>query len=124
MPRCAISSSVWKSLGIESATLRPVAPNYAHPSLRTQFANLCNEQLVVLHLIDSFVLTQPSLYISALLLALRSMLQMDLPHLNVLTKIDNLNMYPDLPFNLDFYTEVQDLDYLLPHLDAERGLAP
>lgn len=47
------------------------------------------------------------------------MLQMDLPHLNVLTKIDNLSNYTPLPFNLDFYTEVQDLDYLHPHLEAE-----
>src|ERR1700733_9110584 len=50
------------------------------------------------------------------------MLQMDLTHLNVLTKIDNLSKYPPLPFNLDFYTEVQDLSYLLPHLDAESSL--
>jgi hypothetical protein len=49
------------------------------------------------------------------------MLQMDLPHLNVLTKIDNLRNYPDLPFNLDFYTEVQDLNYLLPHLNREQA---
>jgi hypothetical protein len=48
------------------------------------------------------------------------MLQMDLPHLNVLTKIDNLNNFPNLPFNLDFYTEVQDLNYLLPHLNREQ----
>lgn len=48
------------------------------------------------------------------------MLQMDLPHLNVLTKIDNLRNYPNLPFNLDFYTEVQDLNYLLPHLNKEQ----
>jgi hypothetical protein len=61
------------------------------------------------------------MYISALLLALRSMLQMDLPHLNVLTKVDNLRNYPPLTFNLDFYTEVQDLEYLLPALDAERS---
>jgi hypothetical protein len=78
-------------------------------------------QLVVIHLTDSYVLTQPSMYISALLLALRSMLQMDLPHLNVLTKIDNIGKYPPLTFNLDFYTEVQDLEYLLPALDAERS---
>jgi hypothetical protein len=48
------------------------------------------------------------------------MLQMDLPHLNVLTKIDNLRNYPNLPFNLDFYTEVQDLNYLLPFLNKEQ----
>ena len=61
------------------------------------------------------------MYISALLLSLRTMLQLDLPHLNVLTKIDNLSNYNDLPFNLDFYTEVQDLTYLLPHLEAESS---
>jgi hypothetical protein len=49
------------------------------------------------------------------------MLQMDLPHLNVLTKIDNLRNYPNLPFNLDYYTEVQDLQYLLPHLNREQN---
>ncbi|KAL0260649.1 hypothetical protein SLS55_004339 [Diplodia seriata] len=59
--------------------------------------------------------------LGALLVALRGMLQMDLPHINVLTKIDNLRNYPDLPFNLDFYTEVQALDYLLPHLEVEQG---
>jgi hypothetical protein len=50
------------------------------------------------------------------------MLQMDLPHLNVLTKIDKLSGYGPLPFNLDFYTEVQDLSYLLPHLQDESSV--
>lgn len=76
----------------------------------------------MIHLVDSYVLTLPSLYISALLLSLRTMLQMDLPHVNVLTKIDNLSKYPDLPFNLDFYTEVQDLNYLLPSLSTESPM--
>jgi len=49
------------------------------------------------------------------------MLQMDLPHLNVLTKVDKLSTYEPLLFNLDFYTEVQDLSYLLPHLEAESS---
>ena len=76
-------------------------------------------QLVVVHLSDSFCLTQPSLYISNLLLTLRAMLQMDLPHINVLTKIDKVASYDPLPFNLDFYTEVQDLGYLQPYLEEE-----
>ncbi|KAH7130453.1 hypothetical protein B0J11DRAFT_523188 [Dendryphion nanum] len=93
-----------------------------HASLRNIFFRLqkLGYRLVVLHLTDSIVLTRPSLYVSSLLLALRAMLQMDLPHLNVLTKIDNLQNYPDLPFNLDYYTEVQDLDYLLPYLNKEQ----
>ncbi len=47
---------------------------------------------------------------------------MDLPHINVLTKLDNLSKYPDLPFNLDFYTEVQDLKHLLPQLSSESPM--
>lgn len=78
--------------------------------------------MVVLHLSDSYCLTLPSLYISNLILSLRAMLQMDLPHLNVLTKIDKLSSYSPLPFNLDFYTEVQDLSYLLPHLEQETAV--
>ncbi|KAF1839457.1 hypothetical protein BDW02DRAFT_486650 [Decorospora gaudefroyi] len=93
-----------------------------HASLRNIFFRLqkLGYRLVVVHLTDSIILSRPSLYVSSLLLALRSMLQMDLPHLNVLTKIDNLRNYPNLPFNLDFYTEVQDLHYLLPHLNREQ----
>ena len=78
-------------------------------------------QLVVLHLIDSYALTMPTLYISTLLLSLRSMMQMDLPHLNVLTKIDNLASHPPLPLSLSFYTEARSLDHLLPYLEREQG---
>lgn len=63
----------------------------------------------------------PTLYISTLLLSLRSMLQMDLPHLNVLTKIDNLATYPPLPLPLSFYTEARSLDHLLPYLEDEQS---
>lgn len=50
------------------------------------------------------------------------MLQIDLPHLNVMTKIDKLAAYGPLPFNLDYYTEVQDLSYLLPYLKDESPM--
>jgi len=94
-----------------------------HSSLRNIFFRIqkMGYRLVVLNLTDSYCLTLPSLYIANLILSLRAMLQMDLPHLNVLTKIDKLASYAPLPFNLDFYTEVQDLSYLLPHLEAESS---
>lgn len=76
-------------------------------------------RLVVVNLIDSFYITSPSQYISVVLLALRSMLQMDLPHVNVFSKIDLLKSYGELPFNLNYYTEVQDLQYLFPLLEKE-----
>lgn len=47
------------------------------------------------------------------------MIQMDMPHINVLSKIDKVSSYDELPFNLEFYTDVDDLTYLTPHLEAE-----
>ncbi|KAJ9613008.1 hypothetical protein H2200_002949 [Cladophialophora chaetospira] len=95
-----------------------------HGSLRRVVARLekMGYRFVVVNLIDSYALTLPSLYISTLLLSLRTMLQLDLTHVNVLTKIDNLNKFPRLPFNLEFYTEVQDLEYILPYLQSESPL--
>ena len=74
---------------------------------------------MVVLLVDAHYITDPAKYISILLLALRSMLQLDLPHINVLSKIDVLRDYGPLAFNLDFYTEVQDLGYLLPLLEQD-----
>ncbi|KAI7709322.1 hypothetical protein KC353_g10439 [Hortaea werneckii] len=51
------------------------------------------------------------------------MLHLPYPIVNIFTKIDNLRTVggADLPFNLDFYTEVQDLSYLLPELSREQS---
>ncbi|KAF8253112.1 hypothetical protein K440DRAFT_650218 [Wilcoxina mikolae CBS 423.85] len=93
-----------------------------HGSLRRVFGRLLKlgYRLVVVHLVDAHYITDPAKYISILLLSLRSMLQLDLPHINVLSKIDILRDYGPLAFNLDFYTEVQDLGYLLPLLDQDE----
>ncbi|KAI7278786.1 putative ATP binding protein [Hortaea werneckii] len=79
-------------------------------------------RIIILQLLDSVVLTRPSLYLSSLLLCVRGMLHLPYPIVNILTKIDNLRSLggADLPFNLDFYTEVQDLTYLLPELNREQ----
>lgn len=76
-------------------------------------------RLCVVSLVDSLYLTSPSLYVSVLLLSLRSMLQLDLPHINVISKIDMLQSYGKLAMRLDFYTEVQDLRYLSKFLEEE-----
>lgn len=36
-------------------------------------------------------------------------MRLGLPHVNVLSKVDLLSHYGQLPFNLDFYTELEDL---------------
>ncbi|KAL8759242.1 MAG: hypothetical protein Q9184_003682 [Pyrenodesmia sp. 2 TL-2023] len=95
-----------------------------HSSLRNIFFRIqkLGYRLVALHLTDSYCLTLPSLYVSTLLLSLRSMLQLDLPHLNVLTKIDKIASYGPLPFDLEFYTEAQDLGDITPHLQGENPI--
>ncbi len=50
-----------------------------------------------------------SKYMSALLLSLSSMLHLEMPHVNVLSKMDMIQSYGPLAFNLDFYTEVSNL---------------
>ncbi|KAJ3768385.1 hypothetical protein FB446DRAFT_751797 [Lentinula raphanica] len=72
----------------------------------------CGFRLAAVHLCDAHYVTDAAKYISVLLLSLRTMLQLELPHINVLSKIDLLGNYGDLDFNLDFYAEVQDLSYL------------
>ncbi|TFK70700.1 hypothetical protein BDN72DRAFT_525603 [Pluteus cervinus] len=69
-------------------------------------------RLAVVHLCDAHYVTDASKYISVLLLSLRTMLHLELPHINVLSKVDLIAQYGDLDFNLDFYTEVQDLSHL------------
>jgi len=50
------------------------------------------------------------------------MLQLELPHVNVLSKIDLVETYGRLPMSLDFYTNVQDLSYLQYHLSQDPFL--
>ncbi|KAI9146150.1 hypothetical protein BKA69DRAFT_1137205 [Paraphysoderma sedebokerense] len=73
-------------------------------------------RLCAVHLVDSHHCTDVGKYIAALLLSLKTMIHLELPHVNVLSKIDLLSGYGKLAFNLDFYTEVQDLSYLLEKL--------
>ncbi|KAJ2337941.1 hypothetical protein GGF43_006993, partial [Coemansia sp. RSA 2618] len=51
------------------------------------------------------------------------MLKLEMPHVNVLSKIDLLAQLGELDFNLEFYTAVMDLDYLLFHLNEREPSA-
>lgn len=53
-------------------------------------------QLTAVHLIDSHLCTDPGNYVSALLLSLSTMLHLELPHINVLSKIDLIQQYGPL----------------------------
>ncbi|CED83544.1 Predicted GTPase [Phaffia rhodozyma] len=80
-------------------------------------------RLAAVHLSDASYLTDASKYISVLLTSLRTMLQLEMPHINVLSKMDIITQFGDLPFNLDFYTEVQDLSQLSILLDKDPRLS-
>ncbi|CEQ41960.1 SPOSA6832_03730, partial [Sporobolomyces salmonicolor] len=64
-------------------------------------------RLAAIHLTDASHILDASKYVAVLLLALRTMLQLELPHVNVLSKIDLLGQ------------AVQDLSYLLPLLERD-----
>ncbi|XP_010179767.1 PREDICTED: GPN-loop GTPase 2 [Mesitornis unicolor] len=92
-----------------------------HDALKNVFAQLAkwNFRLAAVHLVDSHYCTDPGKFISVLCTSLSTMLHVELPHVNVLSKMDLIEQYGKLAFNLDYYTEVLDLSYLLDHLASD-----
>ncbi|ESQ51700.1 hypothetical protein EUTSA_v10017005mg [Eutrema salsugineum] len=85
----------------------------------TKLIKSLNLRLTAVQLIDCHLCSDPGNYVSSLLLSLSTMLHMELPHVNVLSKIDLIGSYGKLAFTLDFYTDVQDLSYLQHHLNQD-----
>ncbi|KXG20283.1 hypothetical protein SORBI_3010G180500 [Sorghum bicolor] len=80
---------------------------FLHSNARSVINKLIKKmdlRLTAVHLIDGHLCCDPGKYVSALLLSLSTMLHMELPHQS---------------FNLDFYTDVQDLSYLQYHLEQD-----
>jgi len=91
-----------------------------HESIKNIFGKLekLSYHLCAVHLVDSHYCSDPPKFISTLLLSLSTMMQVALPHVNVLSKADLLKKNsPKLDFGVDFYTDVLDLEYLLELLD-------
>ncbi|KAG1108914.1 hypothetical protein G6F42_015822 [Rhizopus arrhizus] len=76
-------------------------------------------RLVAVNMVDAHYCTDPAKYISVLLLALKTMIQLELPHVNVLSKVDLIESYGKLRFNLQYSTDVMDLSYLLDSLNED-----
>ena len=49
-----------------------------------------------MHLLDAHVCSEPGKFISALLMSLSTMVQLELPHVNVLSKVDLMHKCADL----------------------------
>ncbi|XP_058451593.1 GPN-loop GTPase 2 [Malaya genurostris] len=94
-----------------------------HNAVRNIFATLeqLGYHLCTVHLVESHHCSEPHKFISTLLLSLHTMLQMGLPHVNVLSKADLLKEYESkLAFSLEYYTEVLALHYLLECLEQSK----
>jgi len=75
--------------------------------------------LCCVHLVDSHYCSDAGKFISILLTSLTTMLQIELPQVNILSKIDLAEQYGKLLFGLDFYTDVLDLDYILEAINTD-----
>jgi hypothetical protein len=73
-------------------------------------------RVCTVNMIDSFMCADSANFISALLVSMSMMMHLETPHINVLSKIDLVEAYGKLAFNLEYYTEVLDLSYLLDQM--------
>ena len=78
----------------------------------------CDMKCVAINLIDSNLCTQPHTFIAACLMSLSSMTHLELPHLNVLSKIDLLqNFHSEMRFSLEFFTDVSEISKMISQQD-------
>jgi GTPase SAR1 family protein len=97
-----------------------------HASFRNVLHTMMNHwhyRLCTVHLCDSHLCCDPGKYVSALIVTLQSMLHLETPHVSVLSKVDMMDKYGDLAFNLEYYTEVMDLEYLVEHIGNDPKMA-
>ena len=83
-----------------------------------------NHRLTAVHLVDAHHCADPAKFISVLLVTLSTMVQLEMPQVNLLSKIDLVEAYGELAFALDFYTDVIDPSRLLPFLQEREGDSP
>jgi hypothetical protein len=98
---------------VELFSHHTVVQEIVHSLQKALDVRLCSVQLI-----DSFYCSQPATFISAALLVTATMLRLELPHVNVLTKIDLLKQYGQLPFELNFFTDMLNLAPLLQYVQG------
>ena len=93
-----------------------------HNSIKNIIKKLTNldYRLTCVNLVDSYYASDPSKFISVLFMSLNTMIQIELPHMNILSKMDLYQKFGNASFNLDYYTEVLDLKYLIDTLDNDN----
>lgn len=76
-------------------------------------------QLCVVNLVDSYHCSNLANFVSIVLVSLATMCHLEFPHVNVLSKVDIIERYGTLPFGLEYFTDVLDLNYLVNHLESD-----
>uniref|UniRef100_A0A915IZB1 GPN-loop GTPase 2 n=1 Tax=Romanomermis culicivorax TaxID=13658 RepID=A0A915IZB1_ROMCU len=80
-------------------------------------------QLVTLNLVDIHYCTDAAKFIAVLLTSLNTMIRLETPHLNIISKMDLYEKFCDrMPFNLDYFADVLDLKYILDCIDDDPFL--
>jgi len=93
--------------------------NNAVKNIISRLEKECSVRLCAVHLVDSHYCADASKFVAVCLTSLTTMLQLELPHVNILSKVDLVEKYGKLDFNIDYYTEVQDLEYLLDRISDD-----
>lgn len=93
--------------------------NSAVRNIFTELTQKWNYRLAAVHLVDSHYCSDPAKFISVIFTTLATMIQIELPHVNVLSKADLIEKFGRLPFNLDFFTEVLDLSFLMERFSED-----
>mmetsp|Transcript_13196 Transcript_13196/g.30442 ORF Transcript_13196/g.30442 Transcript_13196/m.30442 type:complete len:402 (-) Transcript_13196:3140-4345(-) len=86
------------------------------PRMLSKLVKTLDLRLVAVQLIDAHYCTEPANFLSAALLGTTIMLKLELPTVSVLSKVDLLVNYGPLPFSLNYFTDCNDLERLIPYL--------
>jgi GTPase SAR1 family protein len=70
-------------------------------------------RLCCVNLVDAHHVADASKFVALTLISLTMMLQLELPHVNVLSKVDLLEQFGELPLGLEYYAEATDFSVAL-----------
>ena len=85
-----------------------------HPSLRNILLKLSSGyRLGSVHLVDSHHCGDLARYVSVIILSLNAMMMLELPHVNVLSKVDLMEQYGELPYAQAIYVDPRNLHRML-----------
>eukprot|EP00658_Telonema_sp_P-2_P039655 TRINITY_DN28339_c0_g1_i1.p1 TRINITY_DN28339_c0_g1~~TRINITY_DN28339_c0_g1_i1.p1 ORF type:complete len:253 (+),score=77.45 TRINITY_DN28339_c0_g1_i1:138-896(+) len=81
-------------------------------------------RLTAVHLVDSHHCAEASKFVAVLLVTLSTMMKLEMPHVNVLSKIDLVESHGRLDFGLEFYTSCLDMEHLAAHIRDDTRMPP